>query len=187
MVTHTTKGGGGMKKREMLKAGYLPFLLVGLLASLPEDSSGRIQDQDQPGRPTFNALRIVSEKNVLNAEDTLGRPDGRYAEILPGGQLVVLMEKTFFDFGMLVCKGGDDYGLEGRVKMQDTHVEEQDYAWMIINRGPSNRFDFWGTDTSRPRGGYWGMTVNMIRITNFGTNSLFVDAVVGYSTGSERR
>jgi hypothetical protein len=32
----------------------------------------------------------------------------------------------------------EDYGLEGRVHVQNTQVEPQDYAWMIIHRDPSN-------------------------------------------------
>jgi len=104
-------------------------------------------------------------------------------EILPGGQFVVLMEKNFIDSGKVVCKGEEDYGLEAWVQMQDTQDEQQNYAWMIIQREPSNRFVFLGCDPNSGMGGYWGMAVNTIRITNAGTNSLFVDAVIGYGDG----
>jgi hypothetical protein len=113
---------------------------AGSLASAVHRFHGKTQGQ--PERPKFYALRVVSDKQVLNAKDSLGAPDGRFAEILPSGQLVLLMEKNFVDIGLLVCKGEEDYGLEGRVHMQDTKVEQQDYAWVIINRDPSDRFDF---------------------------------------------
>jgi len=175
-----------MRKRRLLPAGLLLFLLACFLASTPHGFSGKMPGQ--PERPKFYALRVVSEKNVQNAKDSLGAPDGRYAEIAPGGQLVLQMEKRFYDTGTLVCKGDEHYGLEGLVHMQDTGVEQQDYAWMIINRGPSNRFDF---VLSGPEpglfGGFWGMTVDTIRITNTGTASLFVDAVIGYAMEAERR
>lgn len=175
-----------MRKRRLLLAGFLLFLSVGLLASDPGVFLGKTHDQEEQERPKFYALRVVSEKNVQNAKDSLGAPDGRYAEILPGGQLVLLMEKNFVDIGTLVCKGEEDYVLEGRAHMQDTHVEQQDYAWMIINRDLSDRFDF---ITGRPMRGSssWGIAVNMVRITNFGTKSLFVDAVIGYGLEAERK
>jgi len=141
----------------------------------------------QPERPKFYAICVVSEKDVLNAKNSLSAPDGRYAEILPGGQLVVIMEKNFIDSGTVVCKGEEDYGLEGWVQMQDTQDEQQNYAWMIIQREPSNRFIFLGGDPNSGMGGYWGMAVNTVRITNSGTKSLFVDAVIGYGMEAERR
>jgi hypothetical protein len=36
-------------------------------------------------------------------------------------------------------------------------------------------------------GGYWGMAVNTVRITNAGNKSLFVDAVIGYGLNAEVR
>jgi hypothetical protein len=175
-----------MKKGGLSLAGPL-LLSISSLVIAPDGFSGKTQDQVQRERPKFYASRIVSENNVLNAKDSLGAPDGRYAEIQPRGQLVVLMEKSFFDVGTLVCKGEENYGLEGRVHVQDTQVEHQDYAWMIINRGPSNHFDFITVDANSGMRGTWGMTVNMIRITNFGTKSLFVDAVTGYAMEAEPR
>jgi hypothetical protein len=176
-----------LRKRGLLPATLLLFLSASLLPSTPDGFPGKTPWQGQPERPKFYALRVVSEQSVLNAKDSLGAPDGRYAEILPRGQLVVLMENNFIDIGTLVCKGEEDYGLEGRAHVQDTQVEQQDYAWMIINRGPSNPFDFITADPDSRMGGYWGMTVNMIRITNSGTKSLFVDAVIGYGIEAERR
>lgn len=171
-----------------MPTGFLLFLSVGLLASLPDGFPGKIQDQKEQERPKFYALRIVSEKNVQNAKDFLGAPDGRFAEIAPGGRLVLLMEKRFYDTGTLVCKGDEQYGLEGLVHMQDTGVEQQDYAWMIINRDPSNRFNFvLSGPEPGPFGGFWGMTVDTIRITNTGTALLFVDAIIGLDKGRGKK
>jgi hypothetical protein len=173
-----------MKIRELISVGVFLGLSGGIIVGA-RPSCYR-HDQEEQEKPKFYALRVVSEKNVQNAEDSLGAPDGRFAEIRPGGQLVLPMEKNFIDVGTLVCKGEENYGLEGRVHMQDTQVEQQEYAWMIINREPSNRFDFITVNPSG-MGGYGHMTANMIRITNIGTKSLFVDAVIGYSLEAERK
>jgi hypothetical protein len=176
-----------LRKKGLLTAAFLLFLSAGLLARAPGCLSGKTERPGQPERPKFYALRIVSEKNVQNAKDSLGAPDGCYTEIPPGGQLVVLMEKYFIDSGTVICKGEEDYGLEAWVQMQDTQDEQQNYAWMIIQREPSNRFIFLGYAPNSGIGGYWGMAVNTLRITNPGTNSLFVDAVIGYGIEAERR
>ena len=176
-----------MRKKGLLTVAFLLFLSAGLLARAPGCLSGKMGRPGQPERPKFYAICVVSEKDVLNAKNSLSAPDGRYAEILPGGQLVVIMEKNFIDSGTVVCKGEEDYGLEGWVQMQDTQDEQQNYAWMIIQREPSNRFIFLGGDPNSGMGGYWGMAVNTVRITNSGTKSLFVDAVIGYGMEAERR
>ena len=174
-----------MKIRDLIIAG----VFLGLSGRIIVDArpSCYRHDQGKEERSKFYALRVVSEKNVQNAKDSLGAPDGRYAEILPGGQLVLLMEKNFIDSGTVVCKGEADYGLEGWVQMQDTQDEQQNYVWMIIQREPSNRFIFVGGDLYSGSVGYWGMAVNTVRITNFGTKSLFVDAVIGYGMEAERK
>jgi len=175
-----------MRKRGLPLAGLFFFLSASILAHTPSSFPGKVLGQNQPERPKFYALRIVFEKEVQNAKDSLGAPDGRYAEILPGRQLVLLMEKNFIDSGTVVCKGEEDYGLEAWVQMQDTQDEQQNYAWMIIQREPSNRFIFLVGDPNSGMGGYWGMAVNTVRITNAGTKSLSVDAVIGYGIESDQ-
>jgi len=183
-----------MRKRGLLRSGFLLFLSAGILAHAPSGFPGKAPGQDQPERPKFYALRVVFEKNVRNARDSLGAPDGRYAEILPGGQLVVLMENKFYYFqilhsGSVVYKGEADYGLEGWFKVQDTLDKQQNYAWMIIHGDPWTPggfrflppYSFEGGTASDSTG------VDMIRITNPGTKSLFVDAVIGYGREAERR
>jgi len=167
-----------MRKRGLLPTGVLLFMSVSLLAHVPSSFSKNPSGQDQPQRPTFYALRVICERNVQNPTESLGSPDGRYAEIPPGGELVVLMEKTFIDSGKLVCKGEANYGLEGFFHIQDTEDERQNYAWIIINRDPlmPNRFLFF------PGSYIWfsGTGVDKIRISNAGNKSLFVDAIIGY-------
>jgi hypothetical protein len=172
-----------MRKRGLLSAGFLLFLSASLLAYAPSGFPAKAPGQDQPIRPQFYALRIVCEKGVQNAKDSLGAPEGRSAEILPGGQLIVFMEKNFIDSGTVVCKGEADYGLEGWFRIQETQDERQNYTWMIIQRESCNRFLFFPESYI-----WWGNTgVNMIRITNLGTKSLFVDAVIGYRTEADNR
>jgi hypothetical protein len=175
---------GVMKIRDLITLGVFLSLSGGIIVGA-RPSCYR-HDQEKKERPKFCALRVVSEKNAQKAGDSLGAPDGRYAEILPGGQLVLLMEKNFIDSSTVVCEGEEDYGLEGWFRIQDTQDERQNYQWMIIQRESSNRFTFISGQ------GYfyewWGNTgVNMIRITNFGTKSLFVDAAIGYSLEAERK
>jgi hypothetical protein len=172
-----------IRNRELLLASLFLLLAASLLAPAPSGLSGRAPWQDKPQRPKFYAVQAVCERNVQNPKDSLGAPDGRYAKILPGGQLVVLIEKNFIDSGTLVCKGEADYALEGWFRIQDMQDERQNYTWIIIQRESCNHFLFFPESYI-----WWGNTgVNMIRITNIGTKCLLVDAVIGYSTEAERR
>lgn len=174
------------------------FLSFGLLASTPGGFFGKTQDQGQQERPKFYALRVVSENNVQNAKDSLGAPDGRYAEILPGGQLVLVMERELYvfpavggdpvagnvtqaDSGSFVAKGGADIGLEVWSPWEDEE-NKQHHDWMGVGLSATGFilpvfYAFKGSTTG----------VNMIRITNIGNESLFMDAVIGYAMETERR
>jgi hypothetical protein len=181
-----------MRKRGFLTASFLLFLLAGPLARATSGSSGKTAGQDQPERSKFHALQVVCEKKVQNAKDSLGPADGRSAEILPGGQLVVLMENILFpslimgygenagciDSGSVVGKGEADFGLEGRFTWQDTEHEEH-HEWIPL--GPTAT----GFCVSPPPLAICtykdNAGVDMIRITNASTKSLFVDAVIGYT------
>ena len=188
-----------MRKRRFLPSGLLLFLAAGLLAPAPSGFAGKALGQDQPERPKFFALRVVCEKKVQNAKDSLGAPDGRYAEILPGEQLVVLMEKKLYpspiignpefgagllDSGSIVGKGGADIGLEGWFPMQNTQGK-QDYDWIPLELSTTG---FFISPPPLPIYSPEGSAgVDMIRITNPGTKSLFVDAVIGYGREAESR
>lgn len=179
-----------------MTAAFLLFLSAGLLARAPGCLSGKMERPGQPERPKFYAICVVSEKDVLNAKNSLGAPDGRCAEILPGGQLVVLMENKLYPFpivsaipegggamadsGSVVGKGGADIGLEGWSPWQDTQGK-QHYDWMTLGVSATGFIlplicSFEGSPG-----------VNTVRITNLSTKSLFVDAVIGYGLEAERR
>jgi hypothetical protein len=179
-----------MRKRGLLLAGLLFFLSASILAPAPSGFPGKAPGQNQPQRVEFYALGVVCEKNVQDAKDSLGAPDGRYAEILPGGQLIVLMENKLYPFpiiswnpegggamadsGSVVGKGGADFSFEGWCPWQDTQGK-QHYDWMILGVSATG-FILPLTCSFEGSPG-----VDMIRITNPGTKSLFVDAVIGYS------
>jgi hypothetical protein len=162
-------------------------------------------DQEKKEWPEFYALRVVSEKDVQNAKDSLGAPDGRYAEILPGGQLVLQMEKGFCLFvlgsnqeegvemisGSVVGKGGADIGLEVWSPWQEREGKRYN-GWVAVGLSakgfsipidPGLSYDSKGI--SPPFIGNTG--VDTIRITNLGTKSLFVDAIIGLDREVERK
>jgi hypothetical protein len=188
-----------MRKRELLSVGLLFFLSAGLLALALSGFPVKAPLQDQPQRVQFYALQIVCDKQVQNAKDSLGAPDGRCAEILPGGQLVVLMEDRIYpyplpivgwnlesgggvpDSGSVVGKGGADFVLEGWFPMQDTQGK-QHYDWVPLGVSATG-FYLFPPPTYSFEG---GAGVDMIRISNAGTISLFVDAVIGYGNEAEK-
>jgi hypothetical protein len=78
------------------------------------------------------------------------------------------------DSGSVVGKGGADIGLEGWSPWQDTQGK-QHYDWMTLGVSATGFIlplicSFEGSPG-----------VDMIRIINPGTKSLFVDAVIGYT------
>lgn len=181
-----------MRKRRLLLSSFLLFLSAALPAHNQSGFPGKTSGQGQPERPKFYALQVIFEKNVQNAKDSLGAPDGLNAEILPGGQLVVLMENKLYplprfinwledgaglaDSGSVVGQGEKDFSLEGWFPIQNMHGK-QDYVWIPFGLSVSG-FCVWLEGSAG---------VDMIRITNSGTKSLFVDAVIGYTKETERR
>ncbi len=180
-----------MQKRELSPAGFFLFLFVSLLTGVPDDISGKALRPAQPDRQKFFAVQILTGKNVLRTRDALGTPDERYAEIPPGEQLTVLMAQKFIDFGTIISKGEMDYSLEGLFQMQDTGDPRQDYAWMLFWSGGRGIPGMWPGGFNLVGGWvgrsvYGGVPVDTIRITNVGTNSLFVDAVIGYGRETDK-
>jgi len=168
-----------MKIRVLLIFGVFLGLSGGIVVGA-RPSSYR-HDQEKQERPRFYALRVVSEKKVLNAKDSLGAPDGRYAEILPGGQLVLLMEKGLYIFlagtqdsggglaysGAVVAKGETPAVLEGWLPLVE--AQSGGHRWIPIGQGSTLYYILPGII----------MRTDLVRITNTGTTSLFVDAVIG--------
>ncbi len=181
-----------MRKGRLLGTGLLLFLSASPLAPALSGFPGETPGLAHPERPKFYALQVVFEKNVQDAKDSLGAPDGRYAEIQPGGQLVVLMEKKLYPFpilsgwleggggladsGSVAGKGETDFSLEGWFLKQTTQCKPH-YVWRPLVLSSSG-FCVW----LECKAG-----VDMIRIANSGTKSLFVDAVIGYGRRAERR
>jgi hypothetical protein len=175
----------------VISTGILLFLLAPILTYTSNGFSGETPSQDQQESSRFYALKVIYEKKVQNARDSLGVPDGRSAEILSGGQLVLLMEKILSpsritgygenqgctDSGSVVGKGEGDYSLEGRFTWQDAQGEQQ-HEW--VRPGPTAT----GFCIAPPALAIYlfedNFGVDMIRITNLGTSSLFIDAVIGY-------
>ncbi len=178
-----------MRKRKLLTVGFFLFLSVGLLATTPGGFFGKAQDQGQQEKPRFYALRVVSEKNVKNAKDSLGAPDGHYAEILPGGQLVLLMEKRLYVFpvgsqdyggglaynGVIVAKGETTSVFEGWLPINE--AQGGGHAWITIGQALTIYYIL-----PEPI-----MRADLVRITNTGTESLFVDAIIGLDREAVRR
>lgn|GEM_PF-557960 len=183
------KGEVIMKAREIFRVLTLLVLLAGLMPAVRSSAApGAGQDQDK--RPEFYARDIVLEQNVKNAREALRGPDGRFAEIGIGGQIVVLMEKRIipsaaFDDGQVVCQGEANFGLEGWFLQAGTEEAPQ-YAWMTLFPGKSpGGFRLMSQDMIRgtPEG---SPGVNMIRISNNDTKPILVDAVVGYGIKEDR-
>jgi hypothetical protein len=87
------------------------------------------------------------------------------------------------DSGSIVGKGGAHIGLEGWFPMQDTQGK-QDYDWIPL--GLSATGFFFSPPPLPIYSPEGSVGVDMIRITNPGTKSLFVDAVIGYGLKAER-
>jgi hypothetical protein len=186
-----------MRKRGLLLIGG-PLFLVALLALAPGWFLGKALGQEEPQRVEFYALAVVCEKNVESAQDSLGAPDGLSAEILPGGQLVVRMEGVLFPFpgiggpeegvwipdsGSVVGSGGADAGLAGWFALVNEEGKQQ-HGWMRLGLSTTG---FWLPPIGSIPLCDTGAGTDMIKISNTGTESLFVDAVIGYVREPEGR
>jgi hypothetical protein len=172
-----------MRKRGLLLIGGLLFLAAGHLALAPG---------------LFPGKAVVCEKHVQNSLDSLGPPDGLSAEILPGGQLVLRMGGVLFPFpgiggpeggwwipdsGSIVGSGGEDAGLAGWFALVNEEGKQQ-HGWMRLGLSTTG---FWLPPIGSIPLCDTGAGTDMIRISNPGTKSLFVDAVIGYAREPEER
>lgn len=123
----------------------------------------------------FYAKRVVDHINVNAPENALGRPDGRFAEIKPGGDMIVLMDNVHnflegADDGYVVVKAEGAYGLAGLFRMS----EEGAPAWLPLAPGSApGRFKL-GTMRFSPV-----QSTDSIRIVNDGDRPVYLDAVAG--------
>lgn len=173
-----------MKRNHALMAAVLLVLSGVVSAAGGAGVSAKSPRRGQEERPKFYASRVISEENVKNAKEALGEPDGRYAEIAPGGRMVLLMENRIYpsmtsDDGLVVCKGEANFGMEGWFLLAGTKDAPQ-FAWMPLVRGMvpggfrlTGQEAMGGTAEGSPG-------VNMIRIANDDMKPILVDALVGY-------
>jgi hypothetical protein len=176
------EGGVEMKTRGIFPVITLLVLTAGGIAAAraaaPAPRPGWEQEQDE--RPKLYARGVVFEQNVKNSRDALGEPDGRFAEIAPGGQLILHLEDRIFpsatfDGGYVVIKEESQYGLEGWFIVSGTPQDPQ-FAWMPLVKGRSPAS--FRLAVMEPVEGSAGL--NMIRISNADTKPILLDALVGY-------
>jgi len=169
-----------MDKKLLLPLLVLSALSIGIAAAVPFSGPEGERGQEQRDRPKFYAKRIFFEQNVKNAEDALGEPDGRPAEIGVGGHLIVLMENRIYpslnyEDGFVVLLEDARFNMEGWFQMSGAQNPPQ-YAWIPLIRGSVPRtFRLAFMDAIEGSAG-----VNMIRISNDDTKPLLLDAVAGY-------
>jgi hypothetical protein len=172
-----------MDRRTIVRAVVCVGVSTGLFAAAFHFVSCLRAGQGQEERPKFYVSRVISEQNVKNGLEVVGKPDGRYAEVAPSGQMVLWMESriypsTTLDDGTVVCKGDASFGLEGWFLVAGTKESPQ-FAWMPLAAGMSpGGFRLSSESLERTPEGSPG--VNMIRISNNGTAPMLLDAVVGY-------
>jgi hypothetical protein len=123
----------------------------------------------------FYAARVIDHINVNTPENALGRPDGRFAEVKPGGDMTVVMDGVLHfrdgsDDGYVVVKAEGAYGLAGLFHMG----EEGEPAWLPLAPGSApGRFKLGTMRFSADQ------RTDTIRFVNDGDRSIYLDAVAG--------
>jgi hypothetical protein len=177
---------GHVGRRCAIAAGFTLFLAFAAFPAVLSTGPAAGAPGRQAERPKFYATEVVSDRDVLDPADCLGAPDGRYAQIQPGGEITLRLEERLFDLGTIVCVGETDIGVEGWFHVGDSGDERKDYAWipftpMASAPGMSKAEGFsFGSPYEGPSS-TGGLGVDKIRIMNAGPKSLLVDAVVGYA------
>jgi len=137
----------------------------------------------QEERAEFYADKVVDHINVTAPANALGKPDGRFAEIRPGGEMTVHMEARIIyseglDDGAIVTKGPGQYGLAGLMSMS----EEKEFAWQPLVPGRSPGGFRLSTDWFAAL-----QATDTIRIVNDDTRPVLVDAVIGFKKEARGR
>lgn len=135
----------------------------------------------QDERPQVCGAKVLDHINVVDPDNVLGEPDGRFAEIRPGGEITVLMAERIYysdasDDGTVVTKGGGQYGVAGLFQM----TEEGPPAWQALAPGRTPGGFKFGTSMFSVV-----QSTDTLKIANDDTRSIFVDALIGY--GKEKR
>jgi len=170
-----------MKKSVVLvTAGLCLFGAAGLLASRSKAPAGGASQDD---RARFYGRQVVDHISVVDPANALGEPDGRFAEIRPGGEMTVLMADRIYysdasDDGAVVAKGDGRYGLAGLFRMN----EEGQSAWQPLPSGRTPGGFKLGTSMFNVV-----QSTDTLKIANDDTRSVFVDAISGYGKGERAR
>jgi hypothetical protein len=130
----------------------------------------------------FYAKRVIDKINVNTPENVLGKPDGKFAEVKPGGELTVVMEEqivfnTAADDGFVVVQGETPYGLAGLFSFSD----EGKTAWQPLWPGSMKNGFKLGTDIFLSI-----QRTNIIKIANDDPEqALLVDAIAGLASDNK--
>jgi hypothetical protein len=210
----------------MVISKIISFSLIYLLSNTPlcgasslEANINSMKEQQKIGKPLkftpnpdiktieqqrseFYANEVMHPGSnlVVNPDDVLGSPDNKYAKIMPGGELIVKMEKpfsplAFYNDGRLVVKGEAEYSVSVLVPFQESELKnyqvipsKAEFAWREVIPGiVTGGFDLPFAPQLEPlvysstREAVPGLGVNTLRIMNLGTKPLSIDAVIGYS------
>lgn len=128
----------------------------------------------------FYAAEVEDEINVNDAENVLGEPDGRCAEIKPGGEMTVVMDYELIyldgsDDGRIVTRGEAEFGLAGLFEGGEGEAP----GWQALAPGQGQGGFKLGAMRSNPL-----QRTRVIRIVNNDDKrSVFIDAVVGFGPG----
>jgi hypothetical protein len=171
----------GMRERTFLMTGAICLLCAAALSASRAASPAGGARQD--ARPKIYGRKALDHISVVDPANALGEPDGRCAEIRPGGEMTVLMAGRIYysdssDDGQLVVKGDGRYGLAGLFRMSD----EGEPAWQPLQPG--------GTPGGFKLGSSMfnvAQSIDTIKIVNDDSRSVFVDAVIGYGKDERSR
>lgn len=170
-----------MKRNVVLvAAGLCLFGAAGRPASRPSTAASGAPQDDRAG---FYGKQVVDHIGVVDPAAALGEPDGRFAEIRPGGEMTVLMAARIYysdasDDGAVVAKGDGRYGLAGLFRMS----EEGQSAWQPLPTGRTPGGFKIGTSMFNVV-----QSTDTLKIANDDARPVFVDAVVGYGKGERAR
>jgi hypothetical protein len=170
-----------MKRNLVLVAAGL--CLIGAAGLPAARSTAPAGGAPQDGRAGFYGKQVVDHIGVVDPGSAMGEPDGRFAEIRPGGEMTVLMADLIYysdasDDGAVVAKGDGRYGLAGLFRMN----EEGQSAWQPLPAGRTPGGFKLGTSMFNVV-----QSTDTLKIANDDTRSVFVDAVIGYGKGERAR
>ena len=157
--------------------------LIGAAVLWASRTSPAAGQDTQAERPRVYGAKVLDHINVVDPDNALGEPDGRLAELRPGGEITILMAERIYysdasDDGTLVIKGSGRYGVAGLFQM----TEEGPPAWQPLAPGRTPGGFKFGTSMFSVV-----QSTDTLKIANDDTRSVFVDAVIGYGKAQRPR